>query len=120
MSLAIRIHDDDPTPPFEQVRAQVASAIASGLLPTGTKLPPVRQLAGDLGVAAGTVARAYKELEQAGLVATARRAGTTVTGHPDADPASAANALAREYIARTRALGISDAAAIDAVTRATT
>lgn len=67
------------TPPFAQIRAQLASLIAVGELAPGTRLPTVRSLALDLGVAAGTVARAYKELEANGLVETQRRHGTVVT-----------------------------------------
>lgn len=78
------------TPPYEQVQAQIASLIAVGELQPGTRLPAIRSLAGDLGVAAGTVARAYKELEAAGLVTTNRRQGTVVAGsrqtRPPADP----------------------------------
>ncbi|AIY01767.1 hypothetical protein ART_2168 [Arthrobacter sp. PAMC 25486] len=66
------------TPPFEQVRTQISSLIAVGELAPGTRLPTVRSLAADLGVAAGTVARAYKELEASGLVVTNRRQGTVV------------------------------------------
>lgn len=69
---------DDPTPPFEQIRASLASEIQSGRLPGGRRLPTVRQLAGDLRVAVGTVARAYRELEEAGLVSTHRSQGTIV------------------------------------------
>ncbi|WP_269937609.1 GntR family transcriptional regulator [Arthrobacter sp. HY1533] len=68
------------TPPYEQVQTQITSLIAVGSLPPGTRLPTVRSLAADLGVAAGTVARAYKELEAAGLVTTNRRQGTVVAG----------------------------------------
>ena len=66
------------TPPYEQVQTQISSLIAVGQLPAGTRLPTIRSLAADLGVAAGTVARAYKELEAAGLVTTNRRQGTVV------------------------------------------
>lgn len=66
-------------PPYDQVRAQLASLITSGTLPPETRLPPIRQLAGDLGLAVGTVARAYRELELQGLVATQGRHGTRVT-----------------------------------------
>ncbi|WP_301408757.1 GntR family transcriptional regulator [Luteococcus sp.] len=117
MSLAIRIRDEDPTPPYEQLRAQIATAIATGELTDGTRLPSVRQLARDLGVAAGTVARAYKELEQAGLVVTGRGAGTRVTGSASAPMADALPALARDFVTRARALGLDDAAirrAVDA------
>jgi len=64
--------------PSEQIRAQLAAMIRSGELAADAKLPPVRQLAGDLRVAAGTVAKAYKELEGAGLVRTGRANGTRV------------------------------------------
>ncbi|MGL3806589.1 GntR family transcriptional regulator [Paeniglutamicibacter sp. R2-26] len=67
-----------PSGPAEQIRAQLAAMIQSGELPADAKLPPVRQLAGDLRVAAGTVAKAYKELETAGLVRTGRANGTRV------------------------------------------
>jgi len=52
----------DPTPPYEQLRRQLADLIGSGVLTPGDRLPPVRQLAADLGLAAGTVARTYREL----------------------------------------------------------
>lgn len=67
-----------PAGPSEQIRAQLAALIRSGELAEDTKLPTVRQLAGDLRVAAGTVAKAYKELEIAGLVRTGRANGTRV------------------------------------------
>jgi GntR family transcriptional regulator len=78
MSTQIRVDLAAPTPPYEQIRSQVASLIAVGTLAAGQRLPPVRSMAADLGVAAGTVARAYKELEAAGLLISRRRHGTTV------------------------------------------
>ena len=70
-------------PPFEQVRAQLAAQIVNGDLIAGTRLPPVRRLADDLGLAANTVARAYRDLEAAGLVETRGRGGTIVTARGD-------------------------------------
>jgi len=75
----IVIDPTSPTPPFEQLRAQYVAAIASGELPPGSRLPTVRRLAGDLGLAPGTVARAYRELETAGLIETRGRHGTFVS-----------------------------------------
>jgi GntR family transcriptional regulator len=66
------------SPPYEQVRAQLAGHIRGGTVPAGTKLPVVRALASDLGVAVNTIARAYQELEREGLVTTRRRVGTIV------------------------------------------
>ena len=62
-----------PVPPFEQLRLQLIAQIERGELPPGTQLPTVRRLAADLGLAPNTVARTYRELEQAGLVRTAGR-----------------------------------------------
>ncbi len=73
-------------PPFEQVRGQVAAMVAEGSLPPGQRLPTVRRLAGDLGLAVNTVARAYRELEQEGVVVTRGRHGTFVAV-PGADRA---------------------------------
>jgi len=94
MNARIEIHLDSPVPPFEQVRAQLEAMILTGILADGAKLATVRALAGDLGLAAGTVARAYRELEAAGLIRTARRSGSTVVAppqparstRPDAEP----------------------------------
>ncbi|MDQ1135481.1 DNA-binding transcriptional regulator YhcF (GntR family) [Microbacterium sp. SORGH_AS 1204] len=94
-----------PTPPYEQVRAQVIAAIDDGSLVAGTRLPPVRTLASELDLAANTVARAYKELEEAGYVETRGRAGTIVRG---GDAASTRAAQAAEtYVETVRRLGVS-------------
>ena len=75
----ISIDSQSAVPPFEQVRAQLAASITDGQLAVGTRLPPVRRMADDLGLAVNTVARAYRELETAGLVETRGRGGTVVT-----------------------------------------
>ncbi|WP_100812964.1 GntR family transcriptional regulator [Microbacterium lacus] len=72
------------TPPFEQLRIQLIGAIETGRLVPGERLPTVRRLAEDLGIAAGTVARAYRELEASGFVETRGRNGTFVAPHGDA------------------------------------
>jgi DNA-binding transcriptional regulator YhcF (GntR family) len=73
---------ESSTPPYEQVRSQIAAAIESGRLRPAARLPTVRHLARDLGIAVNTVARAYRELELAGLVETRGRQGTFVAGPP--------------------------------------
>jgi DNA-binding transcriptional regulator YhcF (GntR family) len=110
----IHIDADSPVPPYEQVRLRIADLAAAGTLAAGTKLPPVRRLATDLGLAANTVARAYRELEQAGLVETHGRAGTVVTARAARVPAEAQRA-AQRYAEQTRALGLSAEAALDLV-----
>jgi DNA-binding transcriptional regulator YhcF (GntR family) len=101
-------------PPYEQIRAQVAALIGSGRLLPGARLPTVRALAADLGVAVNTAARAYKELETEGLVVTRRRAGTTVaSGEHTAEVALAA--LARSFATAARSAGLDERSALDLV-----
>jgi DNA-binding transcriptional regulator YhcF (GntR family) len=104
------IDDEGATPPFEQLRAQVVAQALDGTLPAGTKLPTVRALAGDLGLAPNTVARAYRELETAGVIETRGRAGSFVALSQDAGERALQTAAA-EYAARARSLGIDDARA---------
>lgn len=80
MTVSLRVDSADPTPPYEQLRRQLAGLIRTGTLGSGTRLPTVRQLAQDLGLAPGTVMRTYRELESDGLVASRRVQGTVVTG----------------------------------------
>lgn len=95
----------DSTPPFEQLRRQIASRVASGALPPGTRLPTVRRLAADLDLAVNTVARTYKELEADGVVVTEGRRGTFVSATAAADSSDAATAAA-QYAATARRLGL--------------
>lgn len=110
----------DPTPPYEQLRRQLADLVGSGVLAPGDRLPPVRQLAADLGLAPGTVARTYRELEAAGYVRSRRGGGTRVAPSPPAaaTPASALEEAAASYVARARVLGFDDAEAVATVRRA--
>lgn len=110
----IVVDQASPVPPFEQVRTQYARLIASGDLAPGTRLPTVRRLAADLSLAPNTVARAYRELEAAGLVETRGRAGTTVSAAGNRAHGAAVTA-AHEYAARVRALGVQLDDALDIV-----
>ena len=96
-------------PPFEQLRAQIASRVADGELPPGTRLATVRGLAGDLDLAVNTVARAYRELEADGVIATHGRRGTFVSSATLAggDPSGLADAYAAA--ARRRGLTLAEA-----------
>jgi DNA-binding transcriptional regulator YhcF (GntR family) len=75
----ITIDTRSPIPPFEQLRSQLAHQINDRILAVGTRLPTVRGFAADLGLAVNTVARAYRELEEAGLIETRGRGGTFVS-----------------------------------------
>ena len=83
------------SPAYEQVRAQLGGHIRSGTLTPGTKLPVVRALASDLGVAVNTIARAYQELEREGLVTTRRRVGTIVCDVVPVVPSAVSDAVER-------------------------
>lgn len=100
-----------PTPPFEQIKAQIVAQRASGELPPGHRLPPVRTLAAELGLAPNTVARAYRELERDGVIETRGRHGSFVTATAQSAEKAAA-AAAREYAAIMRRLEIDDNRAV--------
>ncbi|GAA2741419.1 MULTISPECIES: GntR family transcriptional regulator [Kitasatospora] len=103
--MQLTVDHDSPTPPYEQVRAQIAERARSGELPVGLKLPTVRALAEELGLAANTVARAYRELEADGVVETHGRRGTLIAATGDTAHRLAA-AAAAEYAERAARLGL--------------
>jgi DNA-binding transcriptional regulator YhcF (GntR family) len=105
-----------PVPPYEQLREQVTALVLAGALGPGDRLPSIRQLAGDLGLAGGTVARAYRELEADGVVTTRGRHGTTVAGPPTgAGPPPELLAAARRYAVQAAGTGTSLDEALTAV-----
>lgn len=118
--MIIEVDTRSPVPPYEQVRAQIARYVAGGTLTDGTRLPTVRQLAGDLGLATNSVARAYRELEHAGIVVSRGRHGTFVTDRATADgaPGTEADAAARAFVDAARRHGLDRAGAVALVERA--
>jgi GntR family transcriptional regulator len=105
---AVRVDTTSQVPPYEQIRAQLAALIRTGRLLAGERLPTVRQLATDLDLSPGTVARAYRELEAAELIRTRRGAGTRVAALPSgphAHDADQLTTLARDFTSAARALG---------------
>ncbi|MEV1329068.1 GntR family transcriptional regulator [Micromonospora costi] len=105
---------DSSVPPYEQVRGQLAELIGNGRLPVGTRLPTVRQLAADLNLAPNTVARAYRELEGAGLLETRGRNGTFVAPGRD-DALDRLQRAAADYAVQARRLGVPPDAALGLV-----
>ncbi|GAA1895624.1 GntR family transcriptional regulator [Streptomyces sodiiphilus] len=101
------------TPPYEQLRSQIAARARSGGLPAGYRLPTVRGLAGELGLAANTVAKAYRTLEADGVIETRGRNGTFVAASGGAASRQAA-AAALEYAQRAHRLGLDREAALEA------
>ncbi|GAA4925969.1 GntR family transcriptional regulator [Streptomyces coeruleoprunus] len=117
MTLKLALDTDSTTAPYEQLRAQIAEQARSGRLPVGYKLPTVRGLAQDLGLAANTVAKAYRALETDGVIETRGRAGTFVAAAGDAAERHAA-AAAAAYATEVHRLGLSRDQARAAVTEA--
>jgi GntR family transcriptional regulator len=107
---ALTVVTDDPTPPYEQLRRQLAELIRYGVLAPGDRLPPLRQLAADLGLAVGTVARAYRELETVGMVVSRRGGGTRVTAAARREPdvTEALRDRAGAFVRDARLLGADD------------
>jgi DNA-binding transcriptional regulator YhcF (GntR family) len=113
----LQVDHDGSVPPYEQIRAAFVERIAAGELAPGTKLPTVRALAGALGVAVNTAARAYRELEQDGAIETRGRAGTFVA----LDGTAAERAAfedARAFVGRSRRRGLTEQQVRELVDRA--
>lgn len=117
--MILRLDPDSHVPPYEQIRSQIATMAASGVLPQGSRLPSIRQLAADLDVAGGTVARAYRELEQDGVVSTHGRHGTIVEDvQPPSTAAEELYGAATSYASRALQLGVDPTEAVESVQRA--
>ncbi len=93
------------TPPYEQLRVQVLAAVQCGELVPGDKLPTVRRLAEDLGLATNTVARAYRELERDAIIETRGRNGSFVAATGTATQKQVQEAAAL-FAGRARQLGV--------------
>ena len=112
--MTLKIHIDEGVAPYEQVRAQIAQQARSGALPVGYRLPTVRGLAETLGLAANTVAKAYRALETDGVIETRGRGGTFVAAAGSAAEREAAVA-AQAFAERVRRLGLTEEGALAAV-----
>ncbi|MEV5685181.1 MULTISPECIES: GntR family transcriptional regulator [unclassified Streptomyces] len=111
MTLKIAIDPDAGIAPYEQLRTQLSELARSGALPVGHRLPTVRGFADELGLAANTVAKAYRALEADGVIETRGRNGTFVAAAGDAAERKAATA-AQEYAELAQRLGLSRAQAV--------
>lgn len=115
--MLLSIDSRSPVPPYEQLRSQLAAMVADGVLEVGARLPPIRTLAGDLDLAPNTVARAYRELEDGGVVETRGRHGTfvrrlpAVRRSPETQESRLA-AAAQEFAREVRSIGADRSAAL--------
>lgn len=107
--LIIQLADGSGAPVYGQIAAQIRVMIASGDLPAGYRLPPVRTLASDLGVNLNTVARAYRVLSEEGFVVLQERSAATVAPPGPMDDPTALERLRsslRATLARLRQAGV--------------
>ena len=118
-SLRIRLRGGEG-PPYAQVRSQIERAIERGALLPGDRLPTVRALAAQLGLAPNTIARAYTELDEADWIVGRGRAGTFVAERLPTPPTDAEATLGRavdDFFRRAAQLGIDAETAAAAVRR---
>lgn len=116
----------DPTlalPVYEQIREQIVRMVVAGTLEPGARLPTIRQLAGDLRLAKGTVAKAYSLLEESAVIETRGRRGSFILppgSPPEAAEDTVANeldAVAEAFVIAARQLGVDLDTATAAVAR---
>ena len=105
--MRITIDPESAVPPFEQVRMRIIELVGSGDLLVGTRLPTVRAMADQLSIAPNTVARAYRELETAGVIETRGRNGSFIKARSDS-ATQRAQRLTVSHVAALRALGVDD------------
>ena len=94
--MILRIDTSSSIPVYAQIVDQIKRAIASATLRAGDPLPSLRETAVKLRVNPLTVGRAYKQLEQEGLVETRHGLGSFVTSNVNAADAFRRDALSRE------------------------
>lgn len=80
--MILRVDANEALPVYEQIRLQISAMVAAGSLAPGTRLPTIRQLAADLGLAKGTVSKAYEMLLRDRVVESRGRSGTVVADSP--------------------------------------
>jgi DNA-binding transcriptional regulator YhcF (GntR family) len=110
----VRIDPGFPAPAYRQIADGLRAALVQGSLLPGQRLPPVRQLALDLGVHFNTVAEAYRILAAEGWLTLRRRSGALILTRRSPEPDTAAAEVfgrrLRELVAEWRAAGIALAA----------
>jgi GntR family transcriptional regulator len=114
----IQIDFRSGVPGYNQIAEQIQQEIASGRLKPGDQLPTVRALASDLRINFNTVARAYRILDEMGIISTQHGRGTFILEQPSPEAADrlrrgSLEALARRYLEETSRLGYEPKEALD-------
>lgn len=109
-NLNIQLDFRSGLPIYIQIMEQIRQRVASGDLQQGDQLPTVRQLATDLRINWNTVARAYKLLDEAGLISTQQGRGTYIWEAPSEETTQrlrreSLEGLTKKYLAEAKRLG---------------
>lgn len=110
--MMLRVDTTLPLPVYEQIREQVVRMVLAGTIEPGTRLPTIRQLANDLSLAKGTVAKAYALLEEAQILETRGHRGSFILAPPqeqpveDLDLGSELTSSAEAYVIAAKQLGV--------------
>lgn len=104
--MILSLDRNSPVPASTQIFDQIRSLVAAGTISAGHQLPTIRQMARDLGVAPGTVARTYRDLESAGITEGRGRNGTFIASEASVDRDQEVNHAVKEFALRVRQLGI--------------
>lgn len=112
LPVAVRLDFRSGIPIYVQVSDQIRQMVAAGLLKPDDQLPTVRQLAAELRVNYNTIARAYRLLDEAGLISTQQGRGTYIWARPDEESGRKINMagleeLMRQYLEKIRKQGYS-------------
>ena len=107
----IAINYRDPRPIYEQIQAELRRLMLTGALPPGSRLPSVRELAGQLAINPNTIQRAYNELEAEGYIYSVAGKGSFVSGTADADAVrrETLRADVKKLLNELRYLGVTEA-----------
>ena len=107
----IAINYRDPRPIYEQIRAELRRLMLTGALPPGSRLPSVRELAGQSAINPNTIQRAYNELEAEGYIYSVAGKGSFVSGTADADAVrrETLRADVKKLLNELRYLGVTEA-----------
>lgn len=107
----ITINYRDPRPIYEQIQTELRRLMLTGLLPPGSRLPSVRELAGQLAINPNTIQRAYNELEAEGYIYSVAGKGSFVSGTADADAVrrETLRADVKKLLNELRYLGVTEA-----------
>lgn len=106
--MLIRVDARAALPVYEQIRQQIERMVVAGTLAKGSRLPTIRQLSTDLGIAKGTVAKAYGLLEAATIIESRGHKGTFVlsASKPSADAGVEAQVAADAFVVTARQAGL--------------